>query len=194
MEKERYRSNGLVQISALCPITRLSLCWVVLGLLACGCTIKHDYQWREYKIAPDRVSAPSTLGRGSAVSIINAQPNAESKMLGYIGGHQYYGSLNQLTDAVVTQLSQELGSRNVKVSDNAPKTLKVAVLNTKYTLGSWMLRVEMDLRVEAEDGYARTINVSNRSPGTVDGGFNGAVALGVIEILNDPKVIAYLMN
>lgn len=194
MKKERYRLTGSVQVSGLCPITRLSLCWVALGLLACGCTIKHDYGWREYAIAPDRVSAPSTLGRGSAVSIVNAQPNAESKMLGYLGPHQYYGSLNQLTDAVVTQLSQELRSRDVTVSENAPKTLKVAVLNTKYTLGSWMLRVDMDLHVEAGDGYTRTINVSNRSPGTVDGGLNGAVALGVIEILNDPKVIAYLRD
>ena len=186
--------TGFVPVGDLRSVTRLSLCWVVLGLLTCGCTIKHDYQWREYAIAPDRVSAPSTLGGGTTVSIVNAQPNAEPKMLGHLGAHQYYGSLSQLTDAVVTQLSQELRSRNVTVNENAPKKLQVAVLNTKYTLGSWMLRVEMDLHVEAGDGYARTISVSNRTPGTVDGGLNGAVALGVIEILNDPKVIAYLRD
>ena len=161
-----------------------------LAFLAAGC--EHDYQWTEYKIKTDRISAGNTLSAGPSVSVTAGASNDERQKLGFLGGHRYFGSLRQLTDAVVTQVSQELSTRGVKVADGAAKTIEITVSNSTFTEGSWMLRAEMDVHVKTGNGYTRDIHVSNRTPGTVPGALDGAVALATIEVLNDARIIDYL--
>jgi hypothetical protein len=193
----KIERRHLVRLGTIGRSMRIELLLPLLltgALLVSGCTIKHEYTWTKYELSQERIAAANVLGQGTTVSITNEQPDTESRVLGYLGAHQYLGSLHQLTEATVTQLSQELEARKVAVTNNATKTLKIKVENTKFTLGSWMMRLEMSVHVEAGNGYVRQIEISNRTPSTVPRAVDGAVALAVTEILKDPDIIAYLQG
>ncbi len=46
--------------------------------------------------------------------------------------------------------------------------------------------------IKLGDGTSKTYEVRNSTPGTVDGLYNGAAALAVVEILKDADVLAYI--
>ena len=174
----------------------------LLIALMSGCSIHNDYQWSLYEIEPERIPSFNTLNSKAAVSIINAQPDKRSRELGHgakgrvgsMGYHSYYGSLNEITDAVVKQLTHELEKRGMNVREGAAKKLEIKVRKTEFETGAWMLQVKMDVNVKAGKDYVRKVNVSNRTPGTIWRASDGAVALIVIKMLNDPKIIEYLTN
>ena len=168
----------------------LYLC-LLLAPLVSGCT--HQYVWKKYKIEPERVSL-GTLPAGTAVALVNGQTESEAYELGSVGAHHYHGSLNQLTDAVISQLAQELEDRGAVVREGAAKTLEVTVVDAKCTTGGYMLCVEMHVRTKTGSGYVMEAPISNRTPMTVPRAYNGAVALTVIAILNDSAMADYLKN
>ena len=168
----------------------LYLC-LLLAPLVSGCA--HDYVWKKYKIKPERVSL-GTLPAGTAVTLVNGQTKSEAYELGSVGAHHYHGSLSQLTDAIISQLSEELKNRGVAVREGAAKTLEVTVVDAKCTTGGSMLCVEMHVRTKTGPGYVMEAPISNRTPMTVPRAYNGAVALAVIGILNDSAMADYLKN
>ena len=171
---------------------RLLYLGLFLTALASGCA--HDYVWKEYRIEPERISL-GTLPPGTAVTLVNDQPDTEIRKLGSLGWHHWDASLSQLTDVVITQLSQELANRGAVIREGADKTLKIAVLDGKYTEGMWIMRTEMLVRYETGDGYMQKAEVANRTPeGGVAYGYNSAIAVVVINILNDPAIAGYLKN
>jgi len=56
----------------------------------------------------------------------------------------------------------------------------------------WRIAASLDFSVKFGDGKTKLYTVRNSSPSTVDQTYNGAVALAVLEIINDPEVLTYI--
>ncbi len=169
-----------------------------VGLLLCavmvaGCGIRaHDYSWAPYAIDPALVVADGSALDGQTVSITHEGNEGENMMIGELGNHQYFGSSEQLADAISVQLSDELKRLNMSVSGGGTKTLNIKVSHPATERGMWVIRAHFRVIVETGNGYVFEKSISNATPMTVPRAFNGAVALAVIDILNDPQIVAYL--
>lgn len=156
-----------------------------------GCTIKHDYVWQEYPITEDRVTA-ATYSQGSKLNIIKGECNREVFMMGSIGPHEYYGSLQTLSDGIADQLAETLELKGITPDQASEKSLTIRVTHTDFEQGMWKVAATIDYEVAFTDGKIKKYSVRNSSPTTVEYTFNGAVALAVIEIMNDPEMLAYI--
>ncbi|MFO7605815.1 MAG: hypothetical protein R6W72_05920 [Desulfurivibrionaceae bacterium] len=165
---------------------------ILFAIFFSGCS--HDYSWRKYPIAPERVSLATALKPGKSINIIEENTGSERRLLGTVGPHKYFGSNQQLAQGILVQISEELTLREIKVSGNTRKSLKISVLDAHMTEGIMMRNVDMEVRVAAGNGYERIFTVSNRSPtsASADYSYNGAVALVVIDVLNDEKILGYI--
>ena len=166
----------------------LLVCAVALG--ACG-PIVHEYNWAPYPIADKRVITGNTLARGGSVSIVNENTNSERQLIGELYANEFYASSNHLGDAVVSQLTDELRKRRFTVSGSARNSLRINVTNSSIS-APWFMIAHITLDVTAGNGYHLSQRINNATPGTIDRAFNGVVALAVIAILNDPKIVDYL--
>ena len=166
----------------------------VFGLLVTGCTINRTYEWTEYKFEANRITNPDQFMREGSVSIINAQTVDESVIIAKVGARRWYASYKQLTDNVVEQLTKELKKRKIAVSPDSSKTLQIKVVGTDFKMGMWNWRGTMNVHIRAGNNYTKDILASNSTPGGVDEAFSGAVAIAVIEILNNPDIREYLQN
>lgn len=155
-----------------------------------GCT--HKYVWSEYKINPDRITAQAGFAQGQKVSVLNGKSHGAVRVLGNIGMHKYTGTEQQLADAIADQLSQELRERQIEVVASAGKSLEITVDRTSFEQGMWMIAGSLDFEIKFGNGTVKNYFVRNSTPTNVPRAFNGAVALAVIEILNDPEVISYI--
>lgn len=157
-----------------------------------GCTINHDYQWSEYTIKQDRVTQSVSLNSASGIQLLNGQADSNNFILGTVGAHIYHGTMNQLTEAVISQFATELGNRNIRVSDNSQKKLELTLTNHKFIRGLWVIRADMILTVKDGNGLSYDLDISNTTGGSVDRLFDGAISVATIALLNDPRIKAYL--
>ncbi len=155
-----------------------------------GCAIKHNYSWSEYPISADRITQNNYV-EGQEIKLIKGKSDDSNKVLGSVGMHKYYGNHQLLTDAIVTQLTEELHKKQLKISDMGKKSLEVIVTRTDFRQGAWKIAATIDFTVEFGNGRRRMYTVKSTSPLTVNRVFNGAVCWAVIEILNDSEVLAY---
>jgi len=147
----------------------------LLPLLIPGCTHRNNYKSSLYEIEPERIPPLGDLESKPAVAIVNAQPDKTLRELGRgakgrvgsMGYHRYYASPNEITAAVVRQLSHELKNRGMNVSDNAAKRIQLKVRRVEFLTGAWMLRVDMAVNVRAGKDYVRDVTVSNKTPGSI---------------------------
>ena len=168
---------------------------IIFTILISSCSpIKHDYVWAEYRINDSRITTSDAFIKTDSVSLINAQPNNDTFLLAQLGAHQYYGSLNQLTEAIVTHLKRELRKHNITTSPDASKTIQIKVVKTDFIQGGWKVRANLDVNLKTGNNYAKDIFASNSTPTTAEQAFDGAVALAVIDILNNPDILAYLQE
>jgi len=164
---------------------------VVIFLIA-GCTIKHDYIWVEYPITPERLNLHDSFDESKEIRIIKGDSDDSQIFLGNVGAHHYFGSLQSLTDGIADQLEMELAQRQLEINNTAEKSLEITVMWTKFERGMWKIAATLDFQVKFGNGKIKSYSVRNSSPATVDRTYNGAVALSVIEIINDWEVLAYI--
>ena len=124
--------------------------------------------------------------------IHNAQSDEERFELGRIGRHEYWGSLNQLTQTMVQTGETEFLQRGIRVTDDAEKNLAFSVDAASLVRGMWVVRSVWDVTVTTGSGLTKSYHVENATPNTIPRAHNGAAALAVIEVLQDPEIIAYL--
>lgn len=165
--------------------------FVLICVLIAGCSVRHDYVWHEYPIAKERI-VTGNFSQGQGINIIKGKSDTSELMLGAIGPHNYFGNMQILTDGLAEQLAMEMEIRGLKIDETAGKSLEVAVQNANFERGMWKVAVTMVYVVKFGNGKTKAYTTRNSSPTTVDNTYNGAVALAVIDILNDPEVISYI--
>ncbi len=162
-------------------------------LLLSGCGVKrHDYIWHEYFISANRVQSRITNESGKPLKVIGETADRSEKFLGEVGPNKYFGNDQALTDGLAEQLTSELQKRGVKITDTADKTIEVRVDRTEFERGMWKLAATLEFTVKLGGEKVLQYTVRNSSPTTVDNTYDGAIALAVIKILNDPSVAAYI--
>jgi len=165
---------------------------LILLLILTGCAIKHDYVWIEYPITPERISSQKGFTEGQEIGIIKGKSNDSKIFLGNVGAHQYYGSEQSLTDGIVDQLAKEMRNKRLEIKNTAEKSLEITVNRSNFKRGMWKIAATIEFTVKFGNGKTKSYTVMNSSPATVDRTYNGAVALAVIEIINDPEVLTYI--
>jgi len=154
---------------------------------ASGCT--HHYDPNPYPIQSDRI--PPFDVRGT-VDVLNNQPETEAVHIGSVGAHKWMGSLRNFTETVVFSLRMELANRKVRVGADSEKTLKLAVTKVALESGMWMARGLVYLTVETGEGFQKEFIGINSTPAGQFRAWDGAIALAVIDILNDKEILNYL--
>ncbi len=165
---------------------------LILILVITGCARKHDYVWNEYPITPGRISSQISFTEGQKIRILKGKSNDLKIFLGNVGPHQYYGSEQSLTDGIVDQLVKEMRNKGLLTNNTAEKSLEITVNRSNFRRGMWKLAATLEFTVKFGNGKTKSYTVRNSSPDTVYRTYNGAVALAVIEIINDPEVLTYI--
>lgn len=169
-----------------------TITFLSIFLLINGCSIKHDYAWQPYLITPERISPEASFIEGQEIRIIKGKSNNSKIFLGSVGPHEYYGSEQSLTDGIVDQLSREMRKKGLAIKSTGEKSLEITVNRSEFERGMWKIASTIEYTVKFGNGKAKSYTTRNSSPMTVDQTYNGAVALAVIEIINDPEVLNYI--
>jgi len=165
---------------------------ILLLIIITGCAIKHDYVWKEYPIKPERISSQTSFTEGQGIRIIKGKSNDATICLGIVGVHAFYGNEQSLTDSIVDQLAKEMRKKGLEIKNTAEKSLEITVNHSIFEPGTWKRAAIIDYTVKFGNGKAKFYTVRNSSPGPVYRIYNGAVALAVIEIINDQEVLNYI--
>ena len=165
----------------------------VLVLLV-GCATHYYYSPGVYPIAEGKIQ-PFPVG--GPVEIVNAQSisdreNVIARLPRGSKAPWMMGDLQQITQALINQLSGEIEKRGGRVESPSPKQMRVAVTKVAVNQGLWTLNVELALTLQLADRPARSITIENRSPGNVWRALNGAIAVSVIRLLGDEDVLQFL--
>jgi len=118
-------------------------------------------------------------------------------------GYRLYADLNQWTATAVNYTKAELAKRSAHVDQNATnhgeakkieKQIKIAITHAYYEYGQWLgIRCYLSLRAETSDGYIAVYQVNNHSSSGEQKASDGAIIEAVVMMLNDEKIIGYLL-
>ena len=173
-----------------------NVCCIVVATLLTGCSINHDYVWKEYEIDPARVHISGETDRADAnnITLTSGACDTNSIVLGHIHGnvHYWHGSLQTLADAIVTQLAMELEKRNYRVVDGGGKSAEIKVTDYSLETGMWRYAYTVNVEITFGNGVSKSFEVRNASPAAPERGINGVIALATIEILNSPVFSDYM--
>jgi uncharacterized lipoprotein YmbA len=163
---------------------RYLLMLAALCLAGCG-TMKFtpaEYPLRAGLIAPMPV-------HGTA-EVSNGQADVGPVIVYSYGGSKLSSDLHAITELMVQQTSKEL-SKAAQPASGGQKTieLKVNSLLSKYSVFHWNSNMSFEARLG--NGEAISMTVPHTS-GVLVQDLNGCVAEGVMKLLNDPRVRAYL--
>lgn len=185
---------------------------IVLGvmlflLLTSGCSVM--YRAEKYAIPP-YLEVNEFQGEGEAVSIKTEAREGvvpigrrlpmegEEYVVGDPDIKHYFTDLKQVTDVTASLLEEELFKKGFSVKGDAPKsiTLNVAGIYLAYTAlystyPSYNCLIEIEYKIS--DGYQKTVRASDLSDHYAEA-CNGAITSAVVELLNDERLIEFLMK
>jgi hypothetical protein len=72
------------------------------------------------------------------------------------------------------------------------KTVALKVIDFSAERQQWHTRSQMSVAMRLGNGYRRVVKVSHGSPASLDRVLDGTIALGVVQLLGDPHLRAYL--
>jgi hypothetical protein len=125
------------------------------------------------------------------VDVSNNQPSKKPTVVYDAGTSSLVTNLNAITEVMTGQTRKELAKAGQRSGAGGAKTiaLKVNVLLSTYVMFSTKSHIEFEARLG--DGQVLNFNVPHAS-GSLAQDLNGCVAEGVMTMLNDPRVKAYL--
>lgn len=181
--------GSLCLYSSLIDRSNLRHCisvFIILLLLG-GCS---------YHVTPDtsnfELGSIPEFSTPNAISIVNSQSSANDVMFYTSGGHKWYGNYQRWTDTAIEITRRKLSERGMNVVNDAHKSLKLSIDTVKITNGIWVMRCEITLKVETNEGYVKTYLGDKRSPNNIHKAVTGAVMYAVAEMLRDENIISYL--
>ncbi|MDY6790546.1 MAG: hypothetical protein SWH54_04675 [Thermodesulfobacteriota bacterium] len=164
----------------------------ILFVLLYGCS--HSYSVKPFPVKPDLVPEMNVK---DSVHIINAQHQGKNTVFYSIAGSKWIGDLGEWTEKAAGLLKFELKKRNINVTEDAHKILKLTITAGKLNSEFSGIRCIVMLKVEVADGYTQEYegNHINHSPFAQQARYHagaGAITKAVTALLNDKKIISYL--
>lgn len=164
---------------------RMMVPCAALWLAGCGTL---PFTPMEYPLRPGLIPAFEIAGTAHAT---NDQPSTESTIVYSYGGSRLSSSLNAITEVMTQQTNEELRKNGHSNGGTTPKTiaLRVDSLLSEYVFYSW----KSDIRFRATLGDGQTIDFAvHHASGELGQDLDGCIAEGVMTMLNDKRVLAYL--
>jgi hypothetical protein len=160
----------------------------LFALLLTGCGAI-NYVPSEYEITTDRIQKFDISG---TVTVENNQPDTTKTIVLSAPARDWVSDNHTVTEHLAAQLRRELAKHGNIINKTSDKSIGVKV--TKQQANMYAFHMTGSLEVWITLGVAESfpINIDQGSPGNVWRVLNGNIALGVIEILSDKRVLAYL--
>ncbi|MBT3926633.1 MAG: hypothetical protein HOF33_06565 [Rhodospirillaceae bacterium] len=169
---------------------------IVLPLLAVACGPLY------YTPNPDTNPMEPIIEFQSAASVnlVNGQPSTEERR--YWGEEDgpggAFANYNAWTDAAIAIADRELSNRGISITNDADKSLKLAItfVKTTATILTLEYKTIVKMKVETGNGYAAEYAGINKSFYWFDlkRQSDGAVMRTVVAMLQDQKIIDYLTS
>jgi outer membrane protein OmpA-like peptidoglycan-associated protein len=194
--------------SILFKAFRVAALLTVLGGFGCGGGHKIYYEpdYRERFYVPKQIPLKPEMLQVvdpypcKEVTLVNDHPGMEKIQLAPCGRnlstvgaytHQWWADLRLWTDTSLDVVRTELVRRGVKVTETAPKTLKLSLTSACLRWDFRVIGCHVSLRVETGDGYIADFDIDNKSVDLYDS-CDGAVTRAVAAMFNHPVIRAYL--
>jgi hypothetical protein len=158
----------------------------MLLLLLCGCA----HTWSPKQVPEISLEIASPLDGQYSVSLINNQPNTTPQLFAGIGGHTHYANYNEWTQFYIDTFSKELVKRGVKVGADSPNQIKIALSRFAFFQGFWVLRVNMEIRLESGDGkWQKVLEETDTSGWSMGRAFGSVMYHSMEKLLKDQAVL-----
>jgi hypothetical protein len=154
-------------------------------LAACGTM---PFQPTEYPLRDGLIPAFPVAG---TAKVTNNQPSTAATIVYSYGGSKLSTNLNAITEVMTQQTHKELQKAGQTQGGGGSKSiaLKVNTLLSTYVAFSWKSHIDF----EAALGDGQTLKLTARhASGVLAQDLNGCIAEGVMILLNDARVKAYL--
>jgi len=164
--------------------TRLLAFMAVLLLQACG---TQEYKPAEYPLRDGLISPFNVRGN---VQVANGQSSTAQVIVYSYAGSKLASNLNAITETMVQQTRSEI-AKNGRAASGRPKTLELKVysLVSEYVFMVWKSKLQYQVKL----GNGQTIEkTATHGSGILLQDLNGCIAEGVMSLLKDEKVLAYL--
>jgi len=164
--------------------TKLLVLAGVLLLQACG-TI--EYKPTEYPLRAGLIPSFNVAGD---VQVSNGQASTDPVIVYSYGPAKMSSNLKAITETMVQQTRGEI-AKNGRATAGKPKTveLKVNSLLSEYGVMFWKSKIQY----QAKLGNGQTVEkLVSHASGSVHQDLNGCLAEGVMMLLKDDKLLAYL--
>jgi hypothetical protein len=156
-------------------------------LLLAGCGIK-PFAVEEYPLRPGLIPAFAIAGTAHAT---NDQPSMEPTVVSSYGGSGLSASLNAITEVMTQQTNEELRKNGHSHGGTSAKTIAIRVDSLVSNYVAWSWASEIKFYVTLGDGQVIAFDVHHAS-GELPQDLDGCIAEGVMHLLNDQRVLAYL--
>jgi hypothetical protein len=123
------------------------------------------------------------------ISLQNAQISPEDYVFGQIVTNR-----QECTNVVVATAKRELSNRGLRVVENSARVMKLSIVSFKQAGGGFEIAKQAELEVQTGDGYSAKYTGSSSSYGAsvIQRQMDYALSECVVEMLKDPKIVAYL--
>lgn len=158
---------------------------VMFFLAGCGVIpyVPAEYELREGLIQPFTVNGN--------VTVSNVQESADQAIVYSYMGTKLASDYQAITQIMVDQTKKEIAKNANSVSENHLKTVDLTVTYLKSTYIAFYWKSELQFTATLGNGLSIEKTV-NHGSGVVQQDLDGCIAESVMELLNDPKVVAYL--
>lgn len=142
------------------------------------------------------IAGLQNIGNQNSINIINDQNNKEEILIGNYGVGSLHGNLHSWTDSAVKTLKESIVQKEITISGNAQKNMKVKIFDAKVdTAGIPMVaslaNCNIFLSVETGEGYFQTYEANNKAlnpPWACDSAMTSVVR----SLLQDQVILDYL--
>ena len=156
------------------------LCIAVIALSGCVTTL---HPGSGMKLPTDLVGP---FPEDYSVNLINNQPDATP--LSFYGG--LAADLNEWTQFLIDELSEELQDRGVEISPTSPNELLVKISNLRSVQGFAVVRMYITVLLSTPDNsWSKEIKVNEASAWTIGRALGGVIYRTNEKILTDKEIM-----
>lgn len=167
----------------------MRLVTLALVVLLSGCGT-FAYTPGEYEITSDRIDSFKLSGE---VQVVNLQNDDSARLAVSAPARDWVTSYRAVTAQMAEQLKKEIGKHGL-LSPGSPKVIGLKVTDQRGYQHFQHMTGTFSVEVTLGAAPPFTISLENGSPAGIFRLLNGNVALGIIEILHDQRVLDYLSS
>jgi hypothetical protein len=164
-----------------------NILWLSAILALSGCATIH-YTPQEYPLRDGLIKPTALVG---SLTINNVQTLTDEVIVHSYMGNKFGSDYKSITALMVNQTKKEAEKNLKAVNSDKKKTIDLEVVYLKSRYIAYFWKSELKYKATLDGSIVIEKDVHHAS-GSVFQDLNGCIAEAVIDLLNDPKVTAYL--